>query len=177
MIDSDLDPHKNETAMTTPLAALYQHNLWANLLSLEACSKLTDVQMDATAPGTYGTIRDTWKHIAGAEGRYVNLLRGEPRGASLEHEPFPGFDKLRALLTQSGQALVEIAERARPGEVLHGTNRDGVPFEIPASIILIQAINHATEHRAHINVILTTLGAEAPDLDGWAYSASLEHQQ
>jgi uncharacterized damage-inducible protein DinB len=34
---------------------------------------------------------------------------------------------------------------------------------------MIQAINHATEHRVHIAAILTQLGVEPPTLDGWQY--------
>jgi uncharacterized damage-inducible protein DinB len=30
-------------------------------------------------------------------------------------------------------------------------------------------INHATEHRAQIMVMLTQLGIQPPELDGWAY--------
>jgi len=30
-------------------------------------------------------------------------------------------------------------------------------------------INHATEHRAQIMAILTQLGIQPPDLDGWSY--------
>jgi len=37
------------------------------------------------------------------------------------------------------------------------------------SIILTQAINHSTEHRAHIMTIITQQGIEPPEVDGWAY--------
>jgi len=30
-------------------------------------------------------------------------------------------------------------------------------------------INHATEHREQIKAIMTGLGIEPPDLQGWAY--------
>jgi uncharacterized damage-inducible protein DinB len=34
---------------------------------------------------------------------------------------------------------------------------------------MVQAINHATEHREQISSMLTALGVTPPDLDGWAY--------
>jgi uncharacterized damage-inducible protein DinB len=34
---------------------------------------------------------------------------------------------------------------------------------------MVQAINHATEHREQINSMLSTLGMTPPDLDGWSY--------
>jgi uncharacterized damage-inducible protein DinB len=48
-------------------------------------------------------------------------------------------------------------------------SREGGNDEISAPLILTQAINHATEHRTQIKVLLTTLGVEHPDLDGWDY--------
>jgi uncharacterized damage-inducible protein DinB len=43
---------------------------------------------------------------------------------------------------------------------------------MPASIILIQAINHATEHRAHVMTIITQMGIEPPDVSGWEYAVA-----
>lgn len=36
-------------------------------------------------------------------------------------------------------------------------------------MVLVQAINHATEHRAQIMTTLTQAGVEPPSLDGWTY--------
>ena len=33
----------------------------------------------------------------------------------------------------------------------------------------LQAINHATEHRAHVATILSQHGVAPPELDGWTY--------
>jgi uncharacterized damage-inducible protein DinB len=40
---------------------------------------------------------------------------------------------------------------------------------VPKAVILAQAINHATEHRAQIMAILTHLGIQPPELDLWLY--------
>jgi uncharacterized damage-inducible protein DinB len=34
---------------------------------------------------------------------------------------------------------------------------------------MVQAINHATEHREQIKSMLSSLGVTPPDIDGWAY--------
>ena len=38
-----------------------------------------------------------------------------------------------------------------------------------AWLLLVQAINHATEHRTQVAAILTQLGIEPPGMDGWTY--------
>jgi uncharacterized damage-inducible protein DinB len=40
---------------------------------------------------------------------------------------------------------------------------------MPLSLFLLQAINHATEHRSQVATILTQLGLTPPEMDGWAY--------
>jgi uncharacterized damage-inducible protein DinB len=37
------------------------------------------------------------------------------------------------------------------------------------SLLLLQAVNHGTEHRSQIATILTQLGVEPPEMDGWTY--------
>ncbi len=54
--------------------------------------------------------------------------------------------------------------------MLRGAQQDGKRYEMAATVVLIQAINHATEHRSQINTIRTHLGLEPLDLDGWAYA-------
>ncbi len=155
--------------MATILAELFQHNRWANLRLLDACARLTDDQLNAAAPGTYGRVRDTLVHMLAAEERYVGLLTGEqPKKPLRESEGYPGIPELRKRARRSGQALIEVAARARPNRILRGVRR-GKPYAISIEVVLVQAINHATEHRAHIVTSLSQHGVTVPDLDGWAF--------
>jgi len=45
---------------------------------------------------------------------------------------------------------------------------DGTLRNVPKTILLAQATNHATEHRTQIMTILTQLGIQPPELDRWA---------
>ena len=158
--------------MTSPLVELFKHNLWANLRVLDTCSNLTDEHLDTVSPGTYGNILDTLLHVVGAEESYVARLTGQPRPPARTREDFSGFDDLRAAATRSGEALIHLAEHGASMEIYRGTMRDGTPIEVASAILFAQAINHATEHRSHINTILTHLGTEPCYVDGWAYGES-----
>ena len=48
------------------------------------------------------------------------------------------------------------------------------PYDADGAVILVQAFNHATEHRSQVCTILTTLGIEPPDLSGWEWSLAVE---
>jgi uncharacterized damage-inducible protein DinB len=155
----------------TTLAEVFRHNLWANTCMLDVCAGLTEEQLDASETGTYGRIRDTLVHLVAAEERYVTRLTDGPAPPLRERQEFPGLELLRSISRQSGEALIEIADRMEPGTILRGTWR-GEPYEMPATIVLTQAINHATEHRSHINTVLTHLGIQPPELDAWAYNSA-----
>ncbi|HEX5506305.1 MAG TPA: DinB family protein [Thermomicrobiales bacterium] len=153
--------------MASILVKLFEHNRWANLRAAEACAGLTDAQLDATVPGTAGTVRVTLMHVAGGEQRYVMLLSGRQPTYN-ERDGWPGAAALRRTLDESGRALADLAGRADPDEVLRG-ERGGQPYELPAMIVYTQAINHATEHRSQIATILTQQGVEPPDFQAWAW--------
>lgn len=155
--------------MPTILQKMFEHNGWANLRLLDVCAGLTAPQLDATVPGTYGSIRDTLLHIFGAEKSYLAGLTGDPPVGTFPPEGgFPGFDALRSIARASGEGFAAVASRMSEDQIIEGERR-GEPFSIPASIFMTQAINHATEHRAEIKTILTQQGIEPPDIDAWAF--------
>ncbi len=148
---------------------LFKHNRWANLRLLDACERLDDIQLERTVVGTYGSIRDTWVHLVAAEGRYVALLSDrQPDNSFSERTGFTTWNDLRTRVQHSSDALIAVAENFDATRILRGIRR-GEAYTMPAIVPMIQVINHATEHRAHITAILTQLGIEPPVLDGWQY--------
>ena len=49
--------------MVSLLVTLCEHNTGTNLRLLDFCAGLSDEQLDASAPGTFGRVRDTLVHI------------------------------------------------------------------------------------------------------------------
>jgi uncharacterized damage-inducible protein DinB len=71
-------------------------------------------------------------------------------------------------LRTTGTGLIEWAVKVQADDTVT-VDWEGTPREVPKTIILTQIINHATEHREQIKAIMTELGIEPPDLQGWAY--------
>lgn len=157
--------------MSTALVEMFKHNVWANLEVIAACENLTDDQLSTTIPGTYGTIRDTLVHLVGAEERYIARLIGGPRPPFREQEAFMGFEELSALAKASGEVMLKLAEQETLPEFVRSPV-NGQPTDIASNLLFLQAINHATEHRAHINSGLTYLGIDPCSVDGWAYGST-----
>ena len=152
-----------------PLVLLFRHNLWANLTLLDACAALDEAGLATAAVGTYGPIYNTIKHIVGAEQGYLILLTDRQPEQRVRKEDRPTLAVLRALAQQSGEGLIAVAKAATPADVAY-LQWDNQRWPYPFGLLLNQAINHATEHRAQVMTILTQLGIEPPDLSGWAYA-------
>ncbi len=159
--------------MTTGLSDFFQYNLWANLRLLEACSHLSDAQLDATTKGTFGSVRETLMHLFSAEegyARHFNFTGAAPTPPLKELTTFPGFDELRRRAERSGKELGAVAERADLSQILH---LDGGTYDAPVIVVLIQAVNHGIDHRSQIATLLSHQDVMPPDLDGWAYNDAM----
>jgi uncharacterized damage-inducible protein DinB len=155
------------------LTTLFSHNLWANLGILKNCAGLTDEQLDATIPGTYGTIRDTLQHIARAELSYFSRISTGQQYLFPEGAPPMTIAELTESVRKTGAGFIEWAPKVQAGETVQ-IDWDGTPRDVPKTTILTQVINHATEHRAQIMTILTQLGVEPPNLDSWSHFDELD---
>jgi uncharacterized damage-inducible protein DinB len=157
-------PHGNPI-----LVELFRHNLWANLTLIDLCLTLPEEMLETNVPGTYGGIRETLTHLVGAEERYVSAFaRGPERRNPTLEETAPDLATLREHARESGERFVAYAETVEGNPTLDVTWR-GQSYEMPAALFLVQAINHATEHRSQIKTALTQAGISPPELDGWTW--------
>jgi uncharacterized damage-inducible protein DinB len=163
------------------LEALFEHNRWANLRLLAFCRDQPDVVLDAPGlAGTFGAIRDTWIHLLGNEEDYLSHDAWKAHAPWLTIETtifkdrrWQGFDQLETVIREVGDAYLRLARELPAGVVLEG-DVDGAPVRTLASVILVQVIDHSTEHRTHIRACLTAQGVEPPDVHGWAWDDATE---
>lgn len=157
--------------MATGLSDFFTYNLWANLRLLDACAHLSDSQLDATMPGIYGSVRETLMHLFASEENYARTLTGTDSTPQLRaFTTFAGFDELRRRAKGSGETLVAFAEQVEQEELNRILHLDGGTYDAPVSIVVIQAIQHAIDHRSQIATLLSQQGIELPDLDSWGYN-------
>lgn len=153
-------------AMDGPLVELLRHKTWATLQVIEFCRGVEDKNLDATVPGTYGTIRETLRHLVDAEERYLLTVTGER-----ESEPLPegaaSLDELAERVSRLGPRWENLAQRPELA-TREVTTRDG--WLVAGSVPVAQAIHHATDHRTHVLTILGALGLGPPELDVWDFA-------
>ncbi len=150
----------------------FRHNSMMNERLLEACRQLSPEQVAATVTGTYGSIGATLVHIANSQVGYAArfLWTEHPPPGRVPEDPFAGFDAVAERLALGNAKLEEAAARAGEDREIQVSGDDPPgTWRMPASLILLQAVNHGTEHRSQIATILTQLGVEPPEMDGWTY--------
>lgn len=148
------------------LARLFEHNNWANDQIIQACTKLTDEQLDAPPQSaTEGSIRSALIHLVSSQHGYLRLLTLplEERRDRVKVE----FAELHESARMSGEALLALAKEPSRISQTRLTTRDD--YYVEPWVILVQIINHAAEHHEQIKSMLTALGLTPPDIDGWSY--------
>lgn len=158
---------------TDALTTLFSHHLWANVRLFECCATLTPEQLDATIAGAFGAIYVTMQHIVTAEQSYFSRISTGQRRVRPEDAPPMTMAEMLASLRTTGNGLIEWANKVQPDDTVE-VDWEGTPRDVPKTILLTQVINHATEHREQIKAILTELGIEPPDLQGWEYFDAID---
>jgi uncharacterized damage-inducible protein DinB len=152
------------------LLEFFRHNSMMNRTLLDTCRGLTPEQLASTTEGTYGSIAATLVHIANAQEGYAARLLDVERPQRMDEDPFPGIPVVAERLVASDRQLEEATGRSdwdRQVQI-RGDDPPGT-WLMPVGLFLLQAINHGTEHRSQIATILTQLGIEPPEMDGWGY--------
>lgn len=154
----------------TFLRKLFEHNNWANLKIIQACSALNDEQLDAEPQSaTKGSIRSTLSHLVASQQGYLLLLT-QPVDAR-EFTP-PTFAEWEEFARVSGEGLLALVSDA-PSESLKGQRQTTDGYFVELWVVIVQVINHATEHREQVKSMLNALGITPPDLDSWTYGEAI----
>ena len=145
---------------------LFEHNNWANLQIIRACAGLSDEQLDAVPQSaTRGTIRSTLLHLVASQQGYLSLLT-VPVGARKDVPS--AFGDLEESAHKSGEGLLALAKDESSSLVNSRLQtKDG--YLVEPWVVMVQVINHATEHREQIKSMLSALGVTPPDVDSWSY--------
>ncbi|MEX2548381.1 MAG: DinB family protein [Chloroflexota bacterium] len=156
--------------MTTSLLGdAFGHHIWATERLIDACAGLTSEQLKSPAPGTYGSVIDTLRHLVEADSWYLSFFGN--RTTAIDEESGMSLAELRSVITSNGVAWTELlagdvdpdAEVSEPGD-------DGSVLHSAVGIRLAQIIHHGTDHRSQVCTALTSLGVTPPEIDVWAYA-------
>jgi uncharacterized damage-inducible protein DinB len=151
--------------MTSVLHELLAHKTWATLRVIELCQTLGTERLDASIPGTYGTLRATLAHLVNADHGYHRRLTGMELGPPLD-EQSASLDaiseRFRSLATRWPALFDDPSAPDREIQTQYGSTR-GV-------VVMAQSIHHADDHRTQVLSILGAIGVDLPEFDVWEHA-------
>ena len=148
------------------LARLFEHNNWANLQLIQACSALSDEQLDAEPESaTKGSIRLTLWHLIDTQQSYLSQLTNMEQRFNWQAPT--NFAELLESAKMSGEGLLALARDETSQSLQTKIQDDG--YSIEPWVVMVAALSHAAEHREQIKSMLSALGVTPPRLDSGAY--------
>lgn len=154
---------------TSLLGDAFAHHVWATLRVIDACLGLRPEQLETVAPGTYGSIVETLRHLVGSDAGYLFDITGHP-ARRVEGDTMD-LRGLRDVMEADGSAWdAYLVTEPDPDAILHEVDEDdGFQRDATVGVRLAQALHHGTDHRSQICTALTTAGVEPPSIDVWTY--------
>ena len=146
---------------------LYDYNCWANKRILRAAADAPSEQFASARLG-YCTLRDTLVHVFSAERRWRSRWQGQPNTPMLTAEDVPTLAVLRQLW-EAEQPMM----RAYLATLSDSDLSDTISYSTPKGRAItstrwhtmIHMINHGTQHRAELALLLTELGHSPGSID------------
>ena len=149
----------------------FRHNSWATIRLLEYCRDVDPAVLDASAPGTFGPVRDTLAHLVGWEEVLVGAVEGIPPSGQPPH--FTSLDDLLERAHRLAERWLRTLEQEPHPERLVEFGTGGSRRLVRAGTVLAQAVHHGNHHRSQVCTVLSTVDIQPPALDGWAYGTWL----
>ena len=149
------------------LVKLFEHNNWANRQVIRACAALGEDQLDARPQSEkHWSIRENLVHIVECQHGYLGFFKPSPARNFRD----VSFEELEELARSSGEGFITVIQaEAEGGEKFVTPVESSDGYRIDPWVVMLQTINHATEHRKQIVHLMRLLDVEAPRLDGWTF--------
>jgi uncharacterized damage-inducible protein DinB len=159
---------------TTFLRDPFAHHVWATERLIDACSALTQDQLNAPAAGTYGSIIATLRHLVSSDRWYLTFFPGAGSTEEIDEEAEVSLAELRSAITANGEAWTRLLAAETDPERDVSEHGDDWEFHVPLGFRLAQVIHHGTDHRSQVCTAMTNLGLTPPEIDVWAYGEATD---
>jgi uncharacterized damage-inducible protein DinB len=149
------------------IQTLYDYNCWANERILSAAAGVP-AELFASARLGYCGLRDTLVHIFGAEQRWRLRWQGVPSTPMLMAEEVPTLLVLRELWEDEKPQMRAYLSTLRDSDLSDTFSYHTAKGRVISSTrwhTMAHMINHGTQHRSELALLLTELGCSPGNID------------
>ncbi len=153
---------------TEYIRTLYAYNTWANRRILDTAAQLTPEQFVASVGASFPSVRDTLVHTLSAQWIWLSRWKGTSPRAGLSPNEFPDLAAIHArweAVDRDLHAFIGALDEDGLARVIQYTSTKGQPWAYPLWQLLLHQVNHATQHRSEVAVMLTQAGHSPGEID------------
>jgi uncharacterized damage-inducible protein DinB len=154
--------------MTTTLRELYAHNDWARDKICALAADLPDEKLDRPFEIGFGSLRETLRHLYGAECVWFERWRGDaaprfPRSRDIHALP-ELWETHRRFAAARDDYLDGLGQKGESQRITY-SEPSGRTCTHPLGDMMLHVTNHGVHHRAQALNMLRRLGVKVPGLD------------
>jgi uncharacterized damage-inducible protein DinB len=154
------------------IQTLYNYNAWANTRILDAAARLSQEQLTSSGGASYDSIHAPLVHILGAQELWLARWNEVSPRTILDPKDFSTLGEIRSYWNEieaHTRAFVEAIDEADLPRVIQYINLKGETWKYPLWQMMVHQVNHATQHRSEIAMILSQFGQSPGELDFLIY--------
>lgn len=148
---------------------LYDYNYWARDRILNAAAKLSLQQLTAPSTQSHGSIRGTLVHTLSAEWVWrMRCQEHQSPTAMLSEDQLPSLETLRSRWAEEENHMRAFLSGLTNYDLLSPmkyTRMKGQEEEDILWHILTHVVNHGTQHRSEVAILLTDYGTSPGEID------------
>jgi uncharacterized damage-inducible protein DinB len=146
---------------------IYDYNHWANARILESAARVPPEHWTSAALG-YCQLRDTLVHALSAEWNWRSRWQGVSPKAMLDPADFPTLEHVRLRWRAEAGSLADFLAGLSDADLqarFAYTTTSGKPMSNMLWHTMVHLVNHGTQHRSELALLLTELGHSPGDID------------
>jgi uncharacterized damage-inducible protein DinB len=154
------------------IRSLYDYSAWANQRVLDTAEELSEDQFLEDAGPSHGSLRNTFVHTMSGQWIWLERWQGTSPPAMLNQTGFPDLPSIRTHwgeIEDDTRRYLDRLESDQLDKVISYTTTGGTPGAYPLWQLIVQQVNHQTQHRSEAAVMLTNFGHSPGDLDFVVY--------
>lgn len=144
---------------------LFEYQNWANARVLDQAEQLTDEEFTADRNSPHGSIRGDLVHIMNTDIGWTAFFKELERPASLPESEFPDVASLRKTWNQAESSIQEYLDSIDEKGLSTNRNLSYFHASVPLWTLNVHLVNHGTQHRSEVAMMLTDLVHSPGDLD------------
>lgn len=164
--------------ITEVIRTLYGYSTWANQRVLDKSAELSEGQFLEDAGPSLGSLRNIFVHTMSGQWIWLERWQGTSPPAMMNDEDFPDLSSVRTRWAEIESDTRRYLDRLEPDQldnVISYTTTGGTPGAYPLWHLIVQQVNHQTQHRSEAAVMLTNFGHSPGDLDFVVYLSAIQN--